>query len=603
MAALLEIALANLMVASLLALLASLAGLWGRRPALTHALWVLVFIKLITPPLFPVALPWPVEAPGEIPVAAAPMPVAPLVEVIDVPRDAELPRENEVPPVEPFADADEALIVPDAPPVQIPENPVPPVEVGAVEATTWSWSAMIAFAWLAGSCVWLAFAVRRLWCFQRLLKFAAPAARDVQQLADELADCLRVSRAQVQVLPGNFSPMLWTLSREPRLLMPDGLLARLTTDQLATILVHELAHWRRRDDRVRWLEFIVLALYWWCPLVWWARRQLHQAEEECCDAWVVAVLPEAARTYANTLVETVEFLSEAPADLPLVASGVGHVRLLKRRLTMILQGKTPRALTLTGLLSVAGVGFLLLPMMPTLAQDGTRGQRDDQGQRGQREEQGRRGQRDEQGQRDNQQGDRKKGRDEGNELDQLRAKVQKLQADLEKRQAEMHQRAQDLQALMQQLRKLEGGRAGGPVGPGPGPRGPGGPGGFPGGPGGPPGGGGFGGPGAGPGPGGFGGGGGGGFGGGGKGGFGPGGAPMDQRMAELERKLDVLIQEVRGLRGDMNKGGKGPNFTPRPKTEGNPNRPGDNLPGAAPGLPGGRPPAVPTPPRAPGFEE
>jgi beta-lactamase regulating signal transducer with metallopeptidase domain len=493
----------------------------------------------------------------------------------------------------------EPIVMPEVP-FELPpvvEHQAPAVAPVAI-APTWSFSEMAALAWLASSGVWLLLAIWRLWRFQRLLRFAQPAPATAQRLAQELADCMRVRCPQVFVLPGNISPMLWTLGPGPRLFVPAGLLERLSGDQLTTLLVHELAHWRRRDDRVRWLELIVLALYWWCPLVWWARRELHQAEEECCDAWVVAVLPDAARTYALTLVETVDFLSETPAHLPLVASGVGRVRLLKRRLNMILQGKTPRALTFTGMLGVAGVGLMMLPLVPGWAQtqpgeEG--GQRNQQNQRsGQRDEQN---QREEKGQRENQ--GQKKGRNEGNELDQLRDKVQAMQAELEKRQLELHQRMQQLHDMTQRLRQLEGARAGA-AGPGPGA---GGPGGIPGGPGGGGGGGNF--PGGRPGGfGGKGGGGGGGFGGpGGPGGGPPGKAPMgggpapiEQRLADVERKLDMVLQEVRALRG-----AKGPALTPRPNRDPDPNPRG---PGAnpAPLAPRGAP-VPPTPPAPPGREE
>ena len=352
MGAFLDIALANLFVAALLALLASAAGLWGRRPAITHALWLLVFLKLITPPLFHVAIPWPEPSvPSDEPFGMvapiveepAPLPLVPLPE-------PELPHEVNELPVVPEAFALEPLAFPELP--KLDAFAMPPQNAPVVDAATaWPWGELVGSLWLAGSCVWLSLARGECGdfndCFDSLnhAGFRSTVAR-------ELADCLRVRCPQVYVLPGNISPMLWTLGRTPRLFLPAGLLERLSPDQLATLLVHELAHWKRRDDRVRWLEIAVLAVYWWCPLVWWARRELHQAEEECCDAWVVAVLPEAAKTYALALVETVEFLSEAPADLPLVASGVGRVRLLKRRLAMILQAN-PRALTLTGMLGVA----------------------------------------------------------------------------------------------------------------------------------------------------------------------------------------------------------------------------------------------------------
>src|SRR2546423_9055819 len=43
----------------MLAVVAAGIGRLCRRPALTHALWLLVLIKLITPPLVTLPMPWP----------------------------------------------------------------------------------------------------------------------------------------------------------------------------------------------------------------------------------------------------------------------------------------------------------------------------------------------------------------------------------------------------------------------------------------------------------------------------------------------------------------------------------------------------------------
>src|SRR5207245_3395290 len=114
---------------------------------------------------------------------------------------------------------------------------------------------------------------------------------------------------------------------------------------------------------VRWLEFVVTGLYWWLPVAWWARRQLQQAEEECCDAWVVWTLPAAAKAYAKALLQTVDFLDVRPA-LPPVASGIGHVRLLKRRLNMIVRQPLCPQLSWPMHLGVVVLGLLVLPFAP-----------------------------------------------------------------------------------------------------------------------------------------------------------------------------------------------------------------------------------------------
>jgi hypothetical protein len=159
--------------------------------------------------------------------------------------------------------------------------------------------------------------------------------------------------------------MIWPIGLRPRLLIPQGLLDRLTLEQRDTLLTHELAHLHRRDHWVRGLELLVMGIFWWHPIVWWGRQAIREAEEECCDAWVLWVLPASSRAYASALVEALDFLAGArPAMLPPAACGLGQFQTLKRRLTMILTGTTPRALPRLGFLAVLGLGFLL-PVLPT----------------------------------------------------------------------------------------------------------------------------------------------------------------------------------------------------------------------------------------------
>src|SRR5262249_60001036 len=113
------------------------------------------------------------------------------------------------------------------------------------------------------------------------------------------------------------------------LLLPAILWTRLTREQQDTLLAHELAHLRRGDAWVRRLEIVVLGLYWWHPVVWWARREIQEAEEQCCDALVLETIPTGAEMYASALLETVAFLSWLRPALPLGASRAGDTQLLR----------------------------------------------------------------------------------------------------------------------------------------------------------------------------------------------------------------------------------------------------------------------------------
>jgi beta-lactamase regulating signal transducer with metallopeptidase domain/TolA-binding protein len=349
---LLHAAVANALTATLLALPVALAARVCRRPALAHALWLLVLLKLITPPLFPVRLPWadplaaaPEQAEDPIPAAATRR-----LPVRLAPPASDLPAAGALPPA---ADA-----------VHIPHQPLAPWP-----AEGWAgWKGLLLTAWLAGSVLWWALACVRVARFRRVLRHARTASPELVARVRRLAGRLGLPRCPgVWLVPARVSPLLWALGWTPRLLLPADLWDSLTPDQRDALLAHELAHLRRRDHWVRRLELLVLGLFWWHPVAWWARRELAEAEEACCDAWVVWALPEAGPSYAAALVATATFLSESRRPVPVAASGAGRVQTLKRRLTMILQRPCPRALSGVGLLTVLGLGALLLPLLPTWA--------------------------------------------------------------------------------------------------------------------------------------------------------------------------------------------------------------------------------------------
>ncbi len=199
-----------------------------------------------------------------------------------------------------------------------------------------------------------------------------PVSGELQSHTDLLAEQVGLGqKPTVCLVPGRVPPMLWAIGGRPRLLVPSQLWATMGEDERTSLLLHELAHLKRRDHWVRWLELIVAGLYWWHPVVWWARRALREAEEQCCDAWVVWAMPRRARTYAAALLAAVEFVSGA-RSAPAVASatgGSGHFSCLKRRLRMIVRAKTPRCLSWVGRLGMLGMAVLLLPLAPSWAQN------------------------------------------------------------------------------------------------------------------------------------------------------------------------------------------------------------------------------------------
>ncbi len=331
--------LSNAVSATFLALLvACLARPLARRPAVIHCLWLLVLVKLVTPPLYTVPIP-----------------------LLGKPAALEESRAVAETLVLDLADRG-----PNDVPARIKERPP--------ESSLWNrldvdWPRLFATIWLAGSVASIIVAARRIVRFQRLLNDAQPASEEIQEWVGELAVNLGLDRPpSVWWTTAKLSPMLWALGRGSRLIIPLALWKSLDDRQRSTVVVHELAHLRRGDHRVRLLELVVTTLYWWHPVPWWARRALRDVEEQCCDAWVVWTFPDAAKSYAETLLETLDFLNQRDQPEPLLASGFGKVHHLRKRLTMIMSGTTPRLVSLWGSLGSLALAALLLPVSPTWAQ-------------------------------------------------------------------------------------------------------------------------------------------------------------------------------------------------------------------------------------------
>jgi beta-lactamase regulating signal transducer with metallopeptidase domain len=370
MQTLLGIALSNAVVATLLAGLAAVVSRFCRRPALVHGLWLLVFLKLVTPPLVPVSVSW-------LSLEAVPLPVRASSATTHEAVASAQPGSDDsgfALPGNPLAparleDQDEAVWVieselPIAQEKAAPDRTGPANLAELFHAWCTPWLTEIGVpVWVGISLLWFGWTGLNSYRFQRLLRYARRAPPSLQDQARTLAAQMGLKNCPgVWLVPGAVSPMLWFVGRTPRLLFPAKLLDQLDREQRATLLVHELAHYRRRDHWLRLIEMLALGLYWWHPVAWWARHELHEAEEQCCDAWVVWTLAGADRAYATALLQTVAFISQSRCPLPAAASGIGQVRHLRRRLTMIMQGKTPRSLSWAGFLAVVGLGLLLLPV-------------------------------------------------------------------------------------------------------------------------------------------------------------------------------------------------------------------------------------------------
>jgi len=322
------------------------------RASLRYALWCLVLAKLLMLPSFrlPMGL-------GEMAQKAGFRPDRPqqLGPIANEPRRA----------VHATAEADPRGEIAPTSPTHAMSSPSP---------ARWASTAVWLFLGWAGACAALALG---LLVQHRRLRLAVRSAQEPDQagLVALFRECLAAAgvgnRVEVKVADGFPSPAAVGVWR-PTVLLPRGVVRDVGTDAetLRPILLHELAHVRRRDLWVNWLQTMLQIVYFFHPGVWLANYFLRREREKACDEQVLAWLgydrdPSAAsRSYAQILLRVVELM---PCRTPLALGFVSVAEprsAVADRVRGILRDR-PRLvpkLGLLGLLAIAAVASILLPL-------------------------------------------------------------------------------------------------------------------------------------------------------------------------------------------------------------------------------------------------
>ena len=132
-------------------------------------------------------------------------------------------------------------------------------------------------------------------------------------------------------------------------------------ERLEFVLAHEKTHYRHKDHLWGALRCVLLAAYWFDPLVWWAAAASKRDCELACDEAVTAAMEEARRRdYGRCLVELIP--RRVPGTALLAATSMsGSAGAMQRRLKAIVTAKKPRraaiALTLAGAVLLTACTF------------------------------------------------------------------------------------------------------------------------------------------------------------------------------------------------------------------------------------------------------
>jgi bla regulator protein blaR1 len=237
-----QICLSNSLVALVLAVVATAVAAIGRRPALVHALWVLVLIKLVTPPLVPVPLSSPtprmrlssrtahsteprvyytwrywdgIGARADLISARVKVPVDPAA----AQARAKVAAEQAARKARLAAKAAETVTIPPPRASTIPQRTTTATFLArpgdllkrVLTTTPLSSQAWALASWLGIALLWWSLTALRLRKFLRLLRSASRASAELQDQTSSLAARLGLRRV----------PEVWLVPSAIRLLMPN----------------------------------------------------------------------------------------------------------------------------------------------------------------------------------------------------------------------------------------------------------------------------------------------------------------------------------------------------------------------------------------------
>ncbi len=169
---------------------------------------------------------------------------------------------------------------------------------------------------------------------------------------------------ELRLMNQSTSPFLMGVF-QPCIVISKSIAESTSSDELRTVFLHELMHWKQRDTWIGWWQVLVQCLLWFHPLVWFAGRQISHEREMVCDTAVLQCGDVCPQIYGETLVRA---LTVARGH-SLVAGGLvgvfGRGSQIQNRLESVMQfKKNRRNFVWCYVVGIMAFSMLCLPMAP-----------------------------------------------------------------------------------------------------------------------------------------------------------------------------------------------------------------------------------------------
>lgn len=134
-------------------------------------------------------------------------------------------------------------------------------------------------------------------------KHIVPTPNYLESRFSELVDTIGLKKAPQLLISLKVEVPMAIGWLKPVVLLPASMISGLSKEQLEMLILHELAHIKRYDYLVNFLQTLVEILLFFHPAVVWVSKQMRQEREYCSDDIAVQHCGNAI-AYAHTLTDT-----------------------------------------------------------------------------------------------------------------------------------------------------------------------------------------------------------------------------------------------------------------------------------------------------------
>jgi biopolymer transport protein ExbD len=93
---------------------------------------------------------------------------------------------------------------------------------------------------------------------------------------------------------------------KPKIFLPRFIIETWNAKEIEPVLMHELAHIKRNDLLVNWIQIIIQSLFFFHPMVWYANSRIREAREEVCDDIAIHWANNQRRQYSQSILQIIE---------------------------------------------------------------------------------------------------------------------------------------------------------------------------------------------------------------------------------------------------------------------------------------------------------